>query len=104
MQTIREVYASTGYLADPHTAIGIAAAQAQAARAPDEGPFVVLSTAHPAKFAGAMREAVGFEPQAPARLEAVLAAEERYTVLPNSAAAVAAFIDSPATHSTRPVQ
>ncbi len=51
---IRRLYQEAGYLADPHTAVGTAAARA--ARPEDEAvPVVVAATAHPAKFP----EAVG---------------------------------------------
>ena len=63
---IRRLYASTGYLADPHTAIGIAAA-----RAPGAGagvPTVAMATAHPAKFPDAIEQAVGWRPPLPPRL------------------------------------
>ena len=52
-----------GVLIDPHTAVGVAAA-----RRPDVGtgrPVVVLATAHPAKFADAVREATGVDPIPP---------------------------------------
>ena len=48
---IRRLHATTGYLADPHSAIGIAAARAL----PGPGvPMVAMATAHPAKFPDAM--------------------------------------------------
>ena len=46
MATIADVYRRNGYVVDPHTAVGIAAAK----RFRVEGPMVCLATAHPAKF------------------------------------------------------
>lgn len=46
LATIRDTAATSGYVADPHTAIGLRAAQL----AGGDGPVVVLATAHPAKF------------------------------------------------------
>ena len=49
---IRRLHAASGYLADPHTAIGIAAARALPC---EHGvPTVAVATAHPAKFPDAM--------------------------------------------------
>lgn len=63
---IRRIYETTGYLADPHTAIGIGAAR----RLPrtDGLPVVCLSTAHPAKFPDAVEQATGVRPELPERL------------------------------------
>ena len=84
--TIADVYARTGELIDPHTAIGIAAGRAVG---PGTGmPVITLATAHPAKFPQAIREATGREPVLPERLAAVLACKERFTVLPVDRAAV----------------
>ncbi len=64
--TIRDVYGRTGYLLDPHGAVGYAAArQARADGEDSETPVVVLATAHPAKFGGVIREELGFEPVLP---------------------------------------
>ena len=65
-RTIRELYARTWYLLDPHGAVGYAAA-CEFARA-DEGtaPIVTLVTAHPAKFGDAISEELGFAPALPA--------------------------------------
>lgn len=68
--SIRETYERYGYLACPHTAVGLDAAR----RLQDEGatgPLVVLSTAHPAKFPDVVEDATGVappEPEALARL------------------------------------
>ncbi len=56
LATIRDTYQSTGYLLDPHTAVGYHVAQSWLH--PDE-PMVCLATAHPAKFPEAIREALG---------------------------------------------
>ena len=61
---IRHLWASAGYLADPHTAIGTAAARAHAPE--DLGiPVVVAATAHPAKFPDAVEKATGLRPPLP---------------------------------------
>jgi len=67
LDTIRSLYAEVGYVLDPHTAVGVEAARRSAARedCPAGVPVISLSTAHPAKFAGAVTLALqdeeGFE-------------------------------------------
>lgn len=78
--TIREMFASCEYLADPHTAVGIAAAQVCAKR-DSASPVVVLSTAHPAKFPAAVEQACGITPALPPHMDGLMEAEERCTVL-----------------------
>lgn len=85
LDVIRDVYDRYGYLADPHTAVGIGAAR-KVGR--DGERIVCLSTAHPAKFPDAVRKATGVEPPVPARLRAALEGEERYDVLTNDLDAV----------------
>ncbi len=55
----------TGYLADPHTAIGVAAARAQAS---DGAAMIAMATAHPAKFPDAVVQATGIHPPLPKHL------------------------------------
>jgi threonine synthase len=90
-QTMRALYRRTGQILDPHTAIGIAAAERRLTSL--QGPVVTLATAHPAKFPDAVKHAIGFEPAIPTRLAAQMAAPERFTILPNNTSTVAAFID-----------
>lgn len=87
---IRRLHAATGYLADPHTAIGIAAARAL----PCAGgiPTVAMATAHPAKFPDAMERATGHRPALPPRMADLFEREERFTVLPNDLTAVEAAV------------
>ena len=87
---IRRLHATSGYLADPHTAIGIAAARAL----PCTGgaPVVAMATAHPAKFPDAMERATGQRPALPARMADLFERQERFTVLPNELSAVEAAV------------
>jgi threonine synthase len=87
---IARLYGATGYLADPHTAIGIAAARAHPAA---QGvPMVAMATAHPAKFPEAVARATGVHPALPPALADLLARAERYVTLPNDLAAVEAQV------------
>jgi threonine synthase len=87
---IRRLYAASGYLADPHTAIGIAAARAL----PCAGgvPVVAMATAHPAKFPDAMERATGHRPALPPRMTDLFERTERFSVLPNDLGAVEAAV------------
>ena len=71
---IEEVYHRTGYVLDPHTAVGLLAHQAQPTT--PGTPSVVLATAHPAKFPEVVEEAIGRTVPLPAGIEAVMDAEE----------------------------
>jgi len=86
LATIASVYAKTGKLIDPHTAVGIAAGHA--CRRYSSVPLVTLATAHPAKFPDAVEQAARVRPALPQKLSDLLEREERYEVLPNDLAAV----------------
>ena len=90
LATIRRVYETTGELVDPHTAVGLAAAQVE--RPAPQVPMVTLATAHPAKFPDAVREATGVRPLLPARLSDLMQRPERLTVLPNDRRRIQDFI------------
>ncbi|MDB5374340.1 MAG: threonine synthase [Belnapia sp.] len=88
---IRHLWTSAGYLTDPHTAIGTAAARAHLPE--DRGiPVVVAATAHPAKFPDAVEQATGLRPPLPPRLADLYEREERYAVLPAELQGVEAFV------------
>jgi threonine synthase len=90
-ETIGRVYRETGYLLDPHTAVGCAVAE-RAALDPAV-PTVVLATAHPAKFPDAVEAASGVRPELPAHLSELMAAPERVNQLPNDLAELEAFVE-----------
>ena len=90
LEEIRRVHASAGYLADPHSAVGIAAARAHPA--PPGIPMIVAATAHPAKFPDAMETAIGIRPPLPSHLADLYDRPETFTVLPNDLACIQAAV------------
>lgn len=80
LKAMADLYKRTGMLIDPHSAIGVAAAEA--ARKDKSVPVVALATAHPAKFPDAVEKATGVRPALPAHLGNLLSRRERYDVLP----------------------
>jgi threonine synthase len=57
LQTIRSFYEESGYLLDPHTAVGVKAALDLL---PPASSRICLATAHPAKFSETVEQALGF--------------------------------------------
>ena len=89
--TMRETLARTGYLLDPHTAVGTAAAE-KLLEADPATPTVVLATAHPAKFPDAVFAATGVRPALPPHLADLLERKEHFTVIANEQKAIEQFI------------
>ena len=90
LEVIGKTYRDTGRLIDPHTAVGLAAAQ----ELHTEGePTVVLATAHPAKFPDAVKQATGIAPDLPDSMADLHERAERYAVLDNDLAAVRRYIE-----------
>ena len=57
-ETIAEINSKYGYIVDPHTAVGIRAANSIVT----DDPIVCVATAHPAKFPDALGRAIGHRP------------------------------------------
>lgn len=81
---------ASAYLADPHTAVGIAAARALPAAA--DIPMIAVATAHPAKFAATVAHATGITPALPERLSRLYQLPERVQPGSNDLASVAALV------------
>lgn len=78
--TAREIaraWKAYGRVICPHTAVALNAAR----RLKRGGPVIALSTAHPAKFPAFVKQALGFEPDAPDPLKAVMDKAERLEVI-----------------------
>jgi threonine synthase len=87
---IRRLRDASGYVADPHTAVGIAAARALPCGR--SVPMVAAATAHPAKFPDAMAQAIGERPPLPARLADLYERVESFTRAPNDLATIEARV------------
>jgi threonine synthase len=90
IKTMQQVFEETGYLLDPHTAIGVKAARE--VRRNKNIPIITLGTAHPVKFEEAVQKAGYDMPTLPHHLTDLMEREERLDVLPADLKAVHAFI------------
>ncbi|PLY15004.1 MAG: threonine synthase [Sedimenticola sp.] len=84
---ITETYQKSGYILDPHTAVGVKAA----ANFPEA---ICLATAHPAKFGDAVKEAIGIEAPPPVSLQGLMEKETRCEILSADAGVIQDYIKS----------
>jgi threonine synthase len=87
--TIKQFYQEHNYLLDPHTAVGVNAAQECCS---ENIPVVCLATAHPAKFGDAVIKAIGKAPDLPPGLQGLENMESRCKVLDPHIEAVQDYI------------
>jgi threonine synthase len=78
----------TGRLVDPHTAVALAALRGVAI----DGPVVVMSTAHAAKFPEAVAKACGVTPDLPSGFADLAGRPERFDRLPADAEIIKAYV------------
>ena len=91
LAVMKRIYGESGMLVDPHTAVGIASAEACA----EPGvPTITLATAHPAKFPDAVQKATGVHPALPDHVADLFDREERIVNLPIDLQAIEAFVAS----------
>ena len=86
-EQIRETYQQSGYILDPHTAVGVRAAR-------DLPGAVCLATAHPAKFGDAVKEAIDIEADPPRSLQGLMEKETRCAVLQADGGTIRAYMKS----------
>lgn len=92
--SMQRIYQETGYLADPHTAVGLEGVRRFRDESGERGPYVVLSTAHPAKFLEIVEPVVGRSLDVPEALSALWERETRVVEIePNVSALVEALGD-----------
>jgi threonine synthase len=87
--SIRDTWEATGFLPDPHTAVGLAVARRFADPAV---PMVTLGTAHPAKFPAAIDAATGLHRDLPEEAAEIMQKEERFARLPNQRSIIEDYI------------
>jgi threonine synthase len=73
LDAIREIYNTTGYISDPHSAVGYLATKKYS------DPGFWLSTAHAAKFCEVIEQAIGLVPELPEGLAAAIEKKKVYT-------------------------
>ncbi|MEM7276008.1 MAG: threonine synthase [Actinomycetota bacterium] len=79
LERIEQTLARAELVVDPHTAVGLHAAE----RADTAVPMIALATADPAKFPDAVQRATGIRPELPGHLSEIMTRPERYETLPN---------------------
>jgi threonine synthase len=95
LTTIADFYQQTGYILDPHTAVGVKVArQSRREEGNNKSTYICLATAHPAKFPDAVHQAIGIYPPVPESLRDIEQRECRYEILPADMATVKSYIRS----------
>jgi len=89
LATIRDISARYGVTIDTHTADGVKVAREHLTAGV---PMVVLETALPAKFNDTIREALGHEPERPAKFEGIEKLPQRFEVMPADAGRIKEYI------------
>lgn len=90
VRAIKEEYAKSGILLDPHTADGVKVARETVQ--PGE-TMLVLETAKPVKFAETVNEAVGFTPPPPTRLANLTQLPQKIKEIPADAQTLKTYIE-----------
>ncbi|MCS7199946.1 MAG: threonine synthase [Caldimicrobium sp.] len=89
LETIRDFYEKTGYILDPHTAVGVKAGLTFKEK---NIPLICLATAHPAKFPETVSQALGRSFTLPPEIESLTRKPQRYEVLEADSNEVRAYI------------
>ena len=91
LATIKDTWERFGQMIDTHTADGVKVAREHLDPAGTE-PMIVLETALPIKFAATIEEALGREPDRPAKFEGIEDLPKRVVVMAADVEKVKAFI------------
>ena len=92
-KVILKTFENTGEILDPHSAIGVYAAEEFIKSKSYNGEFVVsLATAHPAKFPDAVIDAGAPKPTLPHFLKNLMKRKEKFSVIKNNLEEVKEFI------------
>ncbi|WP_420546715.1 threonine synthase [Curvivirga sp.] len=90
IEVIQETFDQTGEVLDPHTAIGVEAANVN--KKNSTIPTIVLGTAHPAKFPETVKKAIGCQPALPIYLDHIMTGEEKVFEMENDIEKLHKFI------------
>jgi len=89
--TIKKFYKEYSYLVDPHTAVGVTVGMNNMVKGE---PMICLATAHPAKFADAVKQATGSDLARHSVIEALMDLPTKRDILPASVAEVRKYIET----------
>jgi len=89
LETIASFYSRTGYVLDPHTAVGVRAGMDLGR---GDAPVICLATAHPAKFEAPVRQACNISPSRPASLEGIEDRQRRCEQIKAGTAEIKAYV------------
>ena len=88
--TISQFYDDHDYILDPHTAVGVNAAE----RFKTAGvPMICLATAHPAKFNDVVNSAIGCQPPIPDAIAGLMDAESRCELMEAKASKIREYLE-----------
>lgn len=89
VETISTYHKEYNYILDPHTAVGVKAAEQHR----DQGvPMVCLATAHPAKFGATVAQAIGRQPDLPPALAELEGRPRRCEIMEGTIEDIMAYI------------
>jgi threonine synthase len=91
LETIAAFKQQTGYLLDPHTAVGVRAAQDSTLQ---DSTFICLATAHPAKFGDAVKAATGTDPEMPSQLAGLEQLPSRVKIMESDYDALRSYVEA----------
>ena len=92
IERIKSTYNNNSLVIDPHTSVGLEAAYNYNYSL--KGPCIVLSTAHPVKFADAVSSAININSDLPKKYKNIFSLDEKYHSLKNNLDTIKNFIDS----------
>jgi threonine synthase len=90
--TIARVHQTTGYLLDPHGAVGFLALERWIDKNPGQSGYI-LETAHPVKFPESVEAATGMVVPIPEHVRPLMQAEKKSTKIPASNEALKEFLE-----------
>lgn len=79
---IRDLYQRSGYIIDPHGAVGLRASEEFRKKFDYQGTIVTLETAHPAKFSDTIESALQIKVNIPERLARAISGEKKSIPIP----------------------
>ena len=91
IDTMKTIYNNNSIILDPHTAVGVKASENYMKKDKDSH-IITLATAHPSKFSGSVRKAIGIKPNLPKNFSNILKLVEKYEVLDNNYETIRDFI------------